>query len=73
MAFPNSSSSESLAQHPATMPHVGVDEDLCAHMGINERLVCLSVGVEHVDDLIADISAALNEVKEPEMEYAVRH
>lgn len=52
-------STESLAEHPATMTHAGVDEDLRNEMAISEKLVRLSVGVEHPDDLIADLEQAL--------------
>ncbi len=52
-------STESLAEHPATMTHSGIPEDVLAEMGISEKLVRLSVGVENVEDLIADIGFAL--------------
>ena len=52
-------STESLAQHPATMTHAGIPADVLADMGISEKLVRLSVGVENVRDLIADIEFAL--------------
>lgn len=55
-------STESLAQHPATMTHVDVDDDLKIELGISGKLIRLSVGVEHYDDLIADISQALDKV-----------
>jgi methionine-gamma-lyase len=50
---------ESLAEHPATMTHAGVDPDERLRRGITPGLVRLSVGVEHVDDLVSDLSAAL--------------
>jgi len=50
---------ESLAEHPATMTHAGVDPAERAATGVTEGLVRLSIGVEHPDDLIADIEAAL--------------
>ncbi|PHR96118.1 MAG: methionine gamma-lyase [Leeuwenhoekiella sp.] len=53
-------STESLGQHPATMTHVGLDPEMKEFMGINERLVRLSVGLEYEEDLIADIENALN-------------
>lgn len=52
-------STESLAEHPATMTHAGIPEDVLAEMGISEKLVRLSVGVENVRDLIADLGHAL--------------
>lgn len=50
---------ESLAEHPATMTHADVSPDAQRAMGIGPGLVRLSVGVEHYEDLIADIDAAL--------------
>jgi len=55
-------STESLAQHPATMTHTGLSPELREKIGISSGLVRLSVGVEHHDDLIADISRALDAV-----------
>lgn len=52
-------STESLAQHPATMTHAGVEEEERLSHGITNNLIRLSVGVEHPDDLIADIGRAL--------------
>jgi methionine-gamma-lyase len=53
-------STESLAEHPATMTHAGVDEELKMKIGITPNLVRLSVGVENPDDLIHDIAQALD-------------
>jgi methionine-gamma-lyase len=55
-------STESLAEHPATMTHVGVDPVEREKLGITGGLVRLSVGVEHPDDLIADLEQALEAV-----------
>lgn len=52
-------STESLAEHPATMTHVGVDPAEREKLGITGGLVRLSVGVEHPQDLIADLEQAL--------------
>lgn len=55
---------ESLAEHPQTMTHADVNPEEKASMNITEKLVRLSVGVEHYSDLIRDIDQALNvEVK----------
>ena len=51
---------ESLAEHPAIMTHASLPADLRANLGIDDTLVRLSVGVEDVDDLIADIEQALS-------------
>lgn len=55
-------STESLVQHPASMTHIGIDSDLKIKMGISERLIRFSVGVEHPEDLIADMSHALEAI-----------
>ena len=52
-------STESLAQHPASMTHAGIPGEVMAEMGISKKLVRLSVGVENVRDLIADLTDAL--------------
>lgn len=50
---------ESLAEHPASMTHADVTKDAQARFGITPGLVRLSVGVEHYEDLIADLAQAL--------------
>lgn len=49
---------ETLIQHPATMTHSAVPEQERLEMGITDSLLRLSVGLEHADDLIADLDAA---------------
>jgi len=51
---------ESLINHPALMTHASVPEDRRARLGISDTLVRLSVGVEDVNDLIADLEYALD-------------
>jgi cystathionine gamma-synthase len=51
---------ESLIAHPATMTHASMDETARAIAGISESLLRLSVGIEHADDLVADLTAALD-------------
>lgn len=55
-------STESLAQHPATMTHVDVSDSDKKKMNITPKLVRLSVGVEHIDDLKWDVEQALDAV-----------
>jgi methionine-gamma-lyase len=55
-------STESLVEHPATMTHSDVSDEDKALYGISDALVRLSVGVEHYEDLIADISQALEKI-----------
>ena len=50
---------ESLVAHPATMTHAAMSPEARAHAGIGDGLLRLSVGIEHEDDLVADITAAL--------------
>lgn len=53
---------ESLVEHPAIMTHASVPADKRAALGIDDGFVRLSVGVEHVDDLLADLEGALAKV-----------
>lgn len=50
---------ESLVGHPATMSHSSLSADERAALGIPDNLIRLSVGIEHVDDLLADLDCAL--------------
>lgn len=53
---------ESLAEHPATMTHAGVDPEHKREMSITEKLIRLSIGVENYNDIIWDIRQALDQV-----------
>jgi cystathionine gamma-lyase len=50
---------ESLIEHPAIMTHASVPADQRAKLGIADNLVRLSVGIEDIDDLIADLDQAI--------------
>ncbi|MCY1216495.1 Cystathionine beta-lyase [compost metagenome] len=50
---------ESLIEHPAIMTHASIPAEIRAELGIGDSLVRLSVGVEDVDDLRADLAQAL--------------
>jgi cystathionine beta-lyase/cystathionine gamma-synthase len=50
---------ESLANHPALMTHASIPEEKRKEIGITDDLVRLSVGVEDIEDLIADLNQAL--------------
>jgi methionine-gamma-lyase len=52
-------STESLAQHPATMTHAKVSIDDRTRMNISDKLIRISVGIENVEDLQADLEQAL--------------
>ena len=51
---------ESLANHPALMTHASIPEDKRKEIGISDDLVRLSVGVEDIEDLLADLEKALS-------------
>ena len=50
---------ESLASHPAAMTHSGVPVAVRDRIGVLDTTIRLSVGIEHPDDLIADLTQAL--------------
>jgi cystathionine gamma-synthase len=50
---------ESLIAHPTSMTHAGMEESARLHAGIGPGLLRVSVGIEDAEDLIADLSAAL--------------
>ncbi|MET0576883.1 MAG: PLP-dependent aspartate aminotransferase family protein [Mesorhizobium sp.] len=51
---------ESLIEHPALMTHGSIPAEKRAEIGISDSLVRLSAGIEDADDLIADLTQALN-------------
>jgi methionine-gamma-lyase len=51
---------ESLASHPAAMTHSGVPVDVRERIGVLDTTIRLSIGVEHPDDLVADLAQALS-------------
>ena len=53
---------ESLIEYPWTMTHVAMPEAARREMGIAENLVRVSVGLEDLDDLLADFAQAMNQV-----------
>ncbi len=61
---------ESLAQHPNTMTHAGVDPEQKKLMNITSKMIRLSIGVEAAKDLIWDLSQALDKVTIEENEVA---
>ena len=50
---------ESLAGHPASMTHASIPKEEREKTGIVDSLIRLSVGIEDVDDLIADLKQAI--------------
>ncbi|HNA31073.1 MAG TPA: aminotransferase class I/II-fold pyridoxal phosphate-dependent enzyme, partial [Thiobacillaceae bacterium] len=55
----NIGDAKSLACHPATTTHRQLSPEELAKAGVSEDLVRLSIGIEHIDDLMADIEQAL--------------
>jgi len=54
---------ESLIEHPASMTHAGMSREHRAASGITDGLVRYSVGIENVDDLIADLGQAMAQIR----------
>jgi cystathionine beta-lyase/cystathionine gamma-synthase len=53
---------ETLISHPALMTHASIPPDVRKQIGITDGLVRLSVGIEDVEDIIADLDHALAQV-----------
>jgi len=49
---------ESLIEHPWSMTHASMPPDVRRSVGITQNLIRVSVGIEHLDDLIADLDQA---------------
>ena len=54
---------KSLVIHPATTTHAQLSAEELADVGIQENTIRLSIGTEHIDDILADLDQALNAVK----------
>jgi O-acetylhomoserine (thiol)-lyase len=55
----NIGDAKSLATHPASTTHRQLNPDELAKAGVSEDMLRLSVGIEHIDDLMADLDQAL--------------
>jgi O-acetylhomoserine (thiol)-lyase len=55
----NIGDAKSLATHPASTTHRQLNAEELASTGVSEGMVRLSVGIEHLDDLSADLEQAL--------------
>ena len=53
---------ETLISHPASMTHSGVARELREEIGLSEALICVSIGIENVEDLISDLAQGLEYV-----------
>ncbi len=51
---------ESLVDHPGLMTHASIPPDKRQALGIDDSLIRLSVGIEDVEDLVADLKEALS-------------
>jgi len=63
---------ESLVAHPASMTHGAMSVEDQEAAGISTRLLRLSVGIEHVDDLLADLAAGFEAVDQFRQQGKVR-
>ncbi|MBV8232395.1 MAG: O-acetylhomoserine aminocarboxypropyltransferase/cysteine synthase [Planctomycetaceae bacterium] len=61
----NVGDAKSLAIHPATTTHSQLNEQQQRRGGITPELVRLSIGIEHIDDILADLEQALNAATSP--------
>ena len=52
---------ETLITYPLTQTHESTPPDVREKLGINERFIRISIGIENVDDIIADLEQALSE------------
>jgi O-acetylhomoserine (thiol)-lyase len=55
----NIGDAKSLAIHPPTTTHAQLDDEELAAAGVTQDLVRLSIGIEHIDDILADLDQAL--------------
>ena len=53
---------ESLASHPASTTHSGVPKEVRDRIGVSDATIRLSIGIEHPDDIVADLTQALAKV-----------
>jgi cystathionine gamma-lyase len=53
---------ESLLDHPAIMTHASVPPEMRAELGIDDSMVRISIGIENVEDLIADLEKGLDAI-----------
>ncbi len=60
----NIGDAKSLACHPASTTHRQLNDEELARAGVSRDLVRLSIGIEHIDDILADLSQALEAAKE---------
>ena len=59
----NIGDSKSLVIHPASTTHAEMNEEELKQVGIQQNSIRLSIGTEHIDDIIADLDQAFAAVK----------
>ena len=59
----NIGDSKSLACHPASTTHRQLNPDELASAGVSEDMIRISVGIEHIDDIIQDVEQAIEATK----------
>ena len=55
---------ESLVCHPASMTHAAIPYEVRQRVGITDGLIRLSIGIESIDDILADLDQAIAESEE---------
>ncbi|MDQ2600517.1 PLP-dependent transferase, partial [Pseudomonas aeruginosa] len=55
----NIGDAKSLACHPASTTHRQLNAEELARAGVSDDMVRLSIGIEHIDDILADLDQAL--------------
>lgn len=61
---------ESLVAHPSTMTHAAMSDNAKSLAGISSNLLRLSIGIEHAEDLVVDLAAALDRAAAPNFREA---
>jgi O-acetylhomoserine (thiol)-lyase len=59
----NMGDAKSLACHPASTTHRQLTPEEQEKVGVTPEMIRLSVGIEHIDDILADLSQALDKAK----------
>jgi O-acetylhomoserine (thiol)-lyase len=59
----NIGDAKSLACHPASTTHRQLNAQELARAGVSQDLIRLSIGIEHIDDILADLAQALDAAK----------
>ncbi|WP_348658968.1 PLP-dependent transferase, partial [uncultured Stutzerimonas sp.] len=59
----NIGDAKSLACHPASTTHRQLNAEELARAGVSQDLIRLSIGIEHIDDILADLTQALDAAK----------